>query len=435
MNRWVPRRRLDSDPIVRVEIVSANDLAGGAARAAFRLVRALHTAPSVSASMLVQHRTSDDPFVRQMRKSAYARAFRLLFAPFVHRIMRLQRNPANVSSVALLPSGLPRAIDPRADITHLHWVNADMVSIAEIAQLRGPLIWTLHDTWPLSGTEHYPYSLVDRRFTLGYARHSRPAGHTGLDVDRWTWQRKHKHWREPIHLVCPSRWMQQCAQDSPLTASWPTTVIPNPLDTETFKPLDRAFCREALGLPHDAPLVLFGAHHGTKDHRKGFDLLLHALEALREPAQRPVEFVVFGQSEPREPPRLPGRGHWTGPLQDDVTLCLLYNSANVFVLPSRQENLPQTATEAQACGCPVVAFDTCGVGDVVVDGITGYLAEPYEPASFARGIARVLGDPETAFRLGRAARKRAVDLWSYQVVTPQFVQMYRQVLQTNASRH
>jgi len=100
-------------------------------------------------------------------------------------------------------------------------------------------------------------------------------------------------------------------------------------------------------------------------------------------------------------------------------------------VPSRQENLPQSGTEAQACGCPVVAFNCTGLPDVVVHGETGYLASPYDAEDLAKGIRWVLEDSERYVQLSAAARARAVSLWAEAVVVPQYLAVYQQAIATH----
>jgi glycosyltransferase involved in cell wall biosynthesis len=103
----------------------------------------------------------------------------------------------------------------------------------------------------------------------------------------------------------------------------------------------------------------------------------------------------------------------------------LYSAFDAVVVPSRQENLPQTATEAQACGTPVVAFNATGMPDAVEHGRTGYLADPYDPAGLAEGMAWVLESAARLAELGTRARERALANWSPDVVGPQYLDVFR----------
>jgi glycosyltransferase involved in cell wall biosynthesis len=339
---------------------------------------------------------------------------------------RLQRtNTAAPHSFNILPSRWARAINRSdADVVNLHWIAGEMMSVEDIGRIRKPLVWTLHDMWAFCGAEHYAPDGVEARWRHGYNAANRPAGELGLDMDRWTWERKRKAWRKAMHIVCPSNWLAKCAQDSALMHAWSVSAIPYTLDVNVFKPQDRCFCRAALNSPADRRIVLFGAIGGGQDPRKGYDLLLAALRhlAAREQSQ---ECTIFGKSEPHPSPELLVPTRWMGFLHDDVTLALLYGAADVMVVPSRQENLVQTGMEAQACGCPVVAFDSTGLRDIVRHLGTGYLAEPFDAEDLARGIACVLEDETRRIGLGKAARKRAVRFWSTSAVVPQHLEVCR----------
>jgi glycosyltransferase involved in cell wall biosynthesis len=178
-----------------------------------------------------------------------------------------------------------------------------------------------------------------------------------------------------------------------------------------------------LNLPSDKQIVLFGALGGSRDFRKGYDLLLDALKFLSA-RHSDILCVVFGQGEPEHGSPIPFPIKWMGHIGDDTTLALLYSAADVMVTPSRQENLPQSATEAHGCGCPVVAFNCTGLPDVVEHMVTGYLAEPYQAADLAHGIAWVLDGEARRTRLGVAARDRAERLWSAKSVVPAYLDVY-----------
>lgn len=401
--------------------MNESDAGGGAARAAYRLHEALRQS-GVDSRMVVARALTDERWILGP-EGKIARALPLMKAPLVESLIGCLCDTPNASahSSAVLPSSLLKRVERvRPDLVHLHWVGGETLSITEVGRLQWPVVWTLHDMWAFCGAEHYAY---DQRWAEGYRKENRPEDETGLDVNRWTWNRKKRRWRRPFHIVTPTRWLGECVQRSALMAEWPLTVIPNPIDIERWQPVDKLVARRLLGMPEKRHLLGFGAVGGGKDPRKGFDLLLKALAALRLDISA-VELVVFGQraSEARVEVGFPV--HYMGHLSDDLSLKLVYSAVDAFVVPSRLDNLPNTGVEALACGTPVVAFDTGGLRDIVQQGRTGYLARAFETEDLAEGIRWVLEDAHRHERLRDDARAYAVANFAYPVVADQYRRVY-----------
>jgi len=363
---------------MKVLHLSTYDAGQGAARAAFRLHRVLREA-GIDSSLRAAQASSGDPSVRApCSKPRQALALLRSSASWWLQKPQLSANVVT-HSVAALPSRLDRELNAAGtDLLHLHWLQDEFLSVEAIGRLRGPVIWTLHDTWPFCGSEHYPVALSDRRFREGYLDHNRPAGDRGLDLDRWVWLRKRRAWAgllPHLHLIAPSRWMADQASASVLFAGVPCVVIPNALPS-VFRPVEKQKARALLDLPQDVPLLLFGAMGGITEPRKGWDLLQTALFRLAHRSPD-AQVVVLGQSAPTKAIPIPFRQHFLGYLKDDVSLALAYSAADVVVVPSRLDNLPQSASEALACGTPVVAFRQGGLPDLILHRGYGHLVEPY----------------------------------------------------------
>jgi glycosyltransferase involved in cell wall biosynthesis len=407
---------------MKVILLSYEDAGGGAGRAAFKLHRALRENGVVSL-LQVRSKRTDSPTV-MITKPLVRKAIGKLSAPVVERLMRLQRssNPG-LHSPAWFSSGIVDELNQSdADVLQLNFI-CGLLSIEEIGKLEKPLVWRLSDMWPFSGTEHYGDDGPNARWRTGYTPANRPGSDSGPDIDRWAWRRKRRAWKRPIHIVAPSRWLADCVRQSSLMRDWPVTIIPTALDVRQFQPWPKELARGVLGLPQGVPLILFGALSGGTDPRKGRKFLEEALSKLASRIPD-VAGVIFGQSEPANPPRLGLPLHWMGHLNDDATLSLLYSAADVMVIPSRQDNLPQTGVESQSCGCPVVTFNVSGLPDLVEDRGTGYLARAFEIDDLANGIEWVLKDPEQRQALSRAARERALRTWAPAVVIPQYLRVY-----------
>lgn len=405
-----------------------SDINGGAARAAYRIHHALRES-GVDSRLWVNQTAAGDWTVggpRNMLEKAMG-----LLRPPIGRLFTQALKTSNpiLHSPQVLPSLWVKQINSSdADVVHLHWVQGEMLSIANIARIRKPIVWTLHDMWAFCGAEHYT---EESRWREGYRKGNRPSYESSFDLNRWTWERKRKHWQRPMHIVTPSRWLADCVRQSALMRDWPVSVIPNPLDTERWKPLPKELARELLGLPTDVPLLLFGAMGGGRDPRKGLDLLLEALAQLCDaPEAQGLELVVFGQRAPQQPPKLGFPINYIGHLHDDLSLRALYSAADMLVLPSRQDNLPNTGVESLACGTPVVAFDTCGLPDIVTHQETGYLARAFDAKDLAYGIKWVIADRTRHAQLCSNARLSAVARFSHSVIAPQYKELYQAAVVT-----
>jgi glycosyltransferase involved in cell wall biosynthesis len=406
---------------MKVALVNQFDISGGAARAAYRIHHALRRY-GVDSRMYVGRASSGDWTV-QIPNSKWTNTITRLRFPLVSLLTNALCTENQVlHSLNLLTSRWAKRLNRAdADVIHLHWVAGEMMSIAEIGKLRKPIVWTLHDMWGICGAEHYT---EDDRWRDGYTKHNRPAYESGLDLNRWTWRRKLEHWQRPMHIVAPSRWLANCVQQSVIMRGWPVSVVPNAIDTEVWRPIDKTLARKILRLPDDRPLLLFGAMDSTRDPRKGFDLLMSALEHLR--GNMPgLELIILGGLAPKEPPNLGFPVHYAGELHDDISLCLFNSAADAVVVPSRQDNLPNSGVEAHACGTPVIAFEVCGLPDIVDHRKTGYLAKPFDTEDLAAGIQWALSDVERRQLLSSQSRQAALTRFSFSVVAGQYLTIYK----------
>lgn len=388
-------------------LVCRSDREFGADRAAYRLHQGLRMI-GVDSEMLVQNKLSDDSFVTGTLGSLEKKLVNF-------------RETFDALPVKFYPSGKDRMFWPswfpdrmqskvakmEPDVINLHWLCRGYMQIETLAQLKKPLIWTCHDMWAFTGGCNYSEQCDRYRESCGKCPQLQSS--KNWDLSRWVWHRKAKAWKNlTLTIVTPSQWLAQCVRASSLFKERRVEVIPNGIDLEKYRPIDRVTARKLLKLPQDKHLVLFGAISATSDRRKGFHLLQPALESLRQSKwQERIELVVFGSSGAKDGTDLGFKSHYLGKLSDDLSLALVYAAANVFVAPSLQDNLPNTVMEAMSCGTPCVAFNIGGMPDMIEHQQNGYLAPPYEIEALAYGIVWVLENPERHARLSHRAREKA----------------------------
>jgi glycosyltransferase involved in cell wall biosynthesis len=199
-------------------------------------------------------------------------------------------------------------------------------------------------------------------------------------------------------------------------------VIPNGLDTDVFKPIDKSVAKAYFGLPPGDPVLLFGAQFLT-DRRKGGDLLVEALEQI----DFRCTLLVFGIGDLSVGTGGPVTVKTVGSLNDDISLAMTYSAADVFVCPSREDNLPNTVAEALACATPCVAFDVNGLREMIEHRKNGWLARPFDSADLGAGIRWVATHPNRE-QLARAARDKALAEYGLERMSERYARLYAELL-------
>ena len=411
-------------------LLSHSDGGGGAARAAYRLQQAL-VATGVDSRMHVDFKDSEDPRVTR-NNGPFADAARRLRITIEEIPAVVARHP----QPRLFAPGMMGAISARrinasdADIINAHWTNFGYLSVGQIGRITKPFVWSLHDMWAFTGGLNYAPDDADARWRAGYRQDNRPPRERGWDIERWVSGRKKRAWTRPRHAITSSTWMANLVAGSSLLADWNAHVIPNAVDTNTYAPQPAQSARSRFGIDPRARVVVVVLPTHLDDPRKGFDLLRQALGHLGRASRQGsnVELAVVGHGKaPTDWPSGLPPAHWLGYL-DDQGCIDAYSAADLVVVPSRQDNSPQTATEALACGSPVVAFRTTGLPDFVAHHETGYLAHPEDPIDLAAGIEWVLEDAERRRTLSSRARARAVELWSPGVVGRAHQELFSEII-------
>jgi len=360
-------------------------------------------------------------------------------------LKRYKNKKPGAFSPAITPSNLAaqvEAIDP--DIINLHWVAGGFLHPHDLrrfqksksqkgkSQKTRHLVWTLRDMWPFTGGCHYSGTCSAYQTNCG-ACPVLGSSHPN-DLSRKTWQRKHSAWKDLEITIAPlSNWLAECARQSQLFAHQRIQVIPNAIDTDKYRPIDKGTARSLLNLPQHKKLILFGALSPTADPRKGFTHLRAALQHLStQPHTSDYEAVIFGTSKPAKPLDLRLPTTFLGRLTDDTLLAMAYAAADVMVMPSIQDNFAKTTIEAMACGTPLVAFNATGAKDVIVHKQNGYATDCFDNTDLAAGITWVLSDQERWQNLSKFARQTVENNFSLTHQANQYQQLYRALMKESS---
>lgn len=420
---------------MKVLFVNTNENYGGAARAANRVMRGVQQC-GVEAQMFVMNKASQAEDVVSVWQFVPTNTLYKAYHWVVEKIRNkwyqykwhpYKRTKQNVFMSDLRGMSIHGALQKLDyDIVHLHWLNMRFIEIRELAKIHKPIIWTLHDSWAFTGICHVPYECKNYELycdvcpTLGSNKER--------DYAYEVFEKKMQAYKDlDLHIVTPSRWLADCAKRSALLGRFPITVIPNCIDTDLYQPIDKADARKVLGLEEDKKYLLFGAVHALADANKGFTYLKEALEQIKD---TDTELLVYGTNDDLQNYDLPISARSLGYINNDKMMVLLYNAADVTIVPSLSENLSNTIMESLSCGTPVAAFKIGGNSDMIEHKQNGYLAKEKDSEDLAKGIEWCL-EHNVDGLLSKNAREKVLNNYTIDIVSEQYKKLYESLVCNN----
>jgi glycosyltransferase involved in cell wall biosynthesis len=225
--------------------------------------------------------------------------------------------------------------------------------------------------------------------------------------------------------------MNDCASSSALLKNYQVHTIHNPVDESLFRVLDRKEACASLGLDPAKKYILFGAAT-VKNIMKGYPFFREAIDHLSGQLDREqVEILLFGKTRGGEADVFSLNARNIDFISSVETLVQLYNVAHVFVIPSLQDNLPNTIIESMLCGTPVVGFRTGGIPEMIDHQDNGYLADFKSSEDLAQGMHWILSS-ETYDTISKNTREIALKRFSRKASVEAHIKLYSGM--TNNSR-
>ena len=404
--------------------ISYSDSSGGASRAAYRIHKCINDSPKNNkfySKLLVNKKETNDNSVLVVNKNIFQKAT-YNYKRLSNKILSLRyqklANKQHISTASqknYLYKNYLFQFNSKPDIINIHWIDNSTISIEEIPKINSNIILTLHDQWPFSGAKHYNfYDNNIEPFTKKFKRYQNKFINSILDVDSHTWWRKENSWKGcNWHVICPSKWMADCAKKSFLLKDMKISVIPHPIDLDKWKNIDRREARKKIGLSLNKIYLLFGAELSTKEPRKGVDIFLDSLKEIKnncDSNSKEIEILIFGEANKNAITSCPFKIKFLGHIKNDAYLNNVYSASDLFVLSSRIDNLPLTGMEAQASGTPVVTFNFSGLPELIENKVTGSLAMPFNQKSLANEIMWSIREDKNK-ELSINSRLRAEKIW------------------------
>lgn len=313
---------------------------------------------------------------------------------FAHTVYDLHNNP----------------LVAEADLIHLHWVGNFLDYGSFFKKINKPVVWTLHDMNPFKGIFHYENDLNSNLDDF-------------LDLEKKHLKVKKQALKgfDKLHVVCLNDWMKSCSKESEVLKKFPHYLIPNGLDLNIFKPTQKTTARKILNLPTDKKVILFIADSVT-NKRKGFHYLKEALELFER--QDFICAVVGSHDIQINDDRFITLDF----INDDRLLNAVYTASDFCVVPSTEDNFPNTILEAMACGCPVIGFDTGGIPEMIRNNETGLLCENKNIGQLAQKISDLLENKALRVCMGLEGRKVAEKYYSNSLQAKKYLALYNSIL-------
>lgn len=277
-----------------------------------------------------------------------------------------------------------------ANFIYLHWTSMGFLNLRNIEnliKLKKPVIFILHDMWNITGGCHYSFNC--NKYITGCQNCPVLPTNEEQDLSTKGFKKKLNLYSKynNLYFVSPSRWLYNCTKNSLLTINKPTFYIPNIIDSTIFKPFDKLIAKRILNIDSNEFVIAFGAVQIDSPY-KGWSYLQKALEILKSGDYHlNLTVLIFGSGFNKAIEALiPFKTKFLGHLNEEFSMVIAYNAADVFVTPSLADNQPTTVMESLSCGTPVVGFNIGGIPDMIKHKENGYLACYKDSKDIANGI-------------------------------------------------
>lgn len=421
---------------MKIVTLSTKDSFGGAARVAYRLHTEINKMGGIENMLLVNNKRTSTPTVRLASDfhnplNKFTRKLKKLELKYKEQKRRnnwarypnMQNKILSDISLSLLKNSLDKI---PFDLVHMHWVGESYVNFTEFSDIKKPIIWTLHDCFSFTGLCSYFEDCEKFKTHCGACPQLGSTKEKDFSYDVFE-MKKERYASLDFHIVTPSNWLAKSVKESVLLKKYPVSVIPNGIDTAVFAPQDKIEAKKSLSLSLQKKTILFGGISAIADPRKGGHFLKDALsELLTSDLKENIELLIFG-SEQKDGTDFGFPATYLGYIADENELNTAYNAADVMIVPSTHENLPNTILESLSCGTPVVAFDIGGNSDMIEHQKNGYLAKPYEVDDLVRGIQFCIENNVDNI-LGINGRNKILGNFRIEDVARKYVNLYNNIL-------
>ena len=399
--------------------INVSDIQGGAAIGGYRLHRALQE-KGIQSRMLVdvgKINNNDISIINRKRTLEYLTS---------KVTWNLGLSYINITSTFNITE---HPFYKKADLINFHCLHGGYFNYLAIPKLTRdkPGVYRLSDMWSFTG--HCAYSFDCERWKIGCGKcpyldtyPAIPRDNTKLEFRLKKWVYNHSN----LTIVTSSQWLTEKARESMLN-HFNIKYIPNGIDTEIYKPLNKIQCRNVLDIPQNKNVILLVAQNLT-NYRKGGDILLNSINNLPESLKKETILITMGESGEVFKDSIGMSILNLGYIGGDRLKAVAYNAADLFLFPTRAESFGLVLLESMACGTPMVSFNVGGVPDLVRHDVTGYLAKPEDAQDFCNGIIQLLEDDTLRNQISQNCRAIALQEYPIELQAKRYIELYEEIL-------
>jgi glycosyltransferase involved in cell wall biosynthesis len=321
----------------------------------------------------------------------------------------------------LINSGVGNYINKSSfDIINFHWIGCETISLSEIQKINKPIVWTMHDMWPITGIYHYSF---DKKYFDSECKNFIKKKYFNI-LDNFIRKRKELLFKKKlINIVSPSKWLLEEAKKKKLPFGM-MKVIPYPVDTRYFKKSKNIrILKSKYNIPDNKKVLLFSSNI-LNETRKGSKILLNVIKNDFLSNNNYI-IIMLGENNNFIDQKLSSEITFFGNVKNYSLVKDLYSISDVLLYPSLIDNLPNTILEAMSCGLPCVAFNCYGMKEIITHKKDGYLAKPYSVEDFKRGIKYILLNRG---KLAYYARSNMRNNYSLEIINSKYYKFLNSIL-------
>ncbi|UCH94207.1 MAG: glycosyltransferase [Candidatus Aminicenantes bacterium] len=423
---------------MKVLFINHKDIEGGGAIAAYRLSKGLEAFHHTENHVVVKEKRSGDAnvFATIDNQSETLNEVKVFFEFMVDRMLsrlgfQYYYFPFSTRFI------LKKARDLQPDIISLHIIHGGYFKTSLIKKLSkvAPIVWTMHDMWGFTANAAHTFGDESWKQLKSGKGEKTIYPHVGINRGKALLKRKRRIYKKSdLHVVTPSQWLYHLAKQSPVFENKPLHRIAHGLDLEIFKPKNKTACRKVLGLPENAKAIMFSSADDLgKSPWKGGQLLVDILNTIDSKTPYPIEILVLGKGELKVLQHMNHLNvHRIRYIDSEQLMTVLLSAADLYVYPTRADNLPLVLMESIACGTPCITFDVGGCGDIIHDDVCGYLIKPFDVETFADKTLEILNNKEKLRTLSETSRKFAEEHFSLEDMADAYYQLFQKILNSRS---